>query len=265
MDLDWYGRMRPAQVLRTSHVLYQSARKISQTSSWSQAFSTVGLLKARQNRNIAVQKWVVLLAIVALAMVGIWLALRWRPSNGRATPTNIVCGVPCGSERWAVKTLSDDGVGCVDFRPKPTTILWLISQPRPERVSDQVRARPAECQVWQVTGKLLAFKTEDDRDFHIVLEDLTVPNATMIVEIPDAACQGACAGSYKSEIAQARETFIRTFGLPTQRFHIVQETTLVTVTGVAFFDFIHGQRGVAANGIELHPVISFKLGALNSN
>jgi len=27
---------------------------------------------------------------------------------------------------------------------------------------------------------------------------------------------------------------------------------------VAFFDVIHGQRGVAPNGIELHLVLSFK-------
>jgi hypothetical protein len=29
----------------------------------------------------------------------------------------------------------------------------------------------------------------------------------------------------------------------------------VRVTGIGFFDFIHGQAGVAPNGIELHPVL----------
>jgi hypothetical protein len=29
------------------------------------------------------------------------------------------------------------------------------------------------------------------------------------------------------------------------------------VSGVAFFDFLHGQTGVAPNGIELHPVLGF--------
>jgi hypothetical protein len=29
------------------------------------------------------------------------------------------------------------------------------------------------------------------------------------------------------------------------------------VTGVALFDFLHGQTGVARNGIELHPVLAF--------
>lgn len=31
---------------------------------------------------------------------------------------------------------------------------------------------------------------------------------------------------------------------------------VVTVTGVGFFDPIHGQTGVAPNGIELHPLLS---------
>ena len=30
------------------------------------------------------------------------------------------------------------------------------------------------------------------------------------------------------------------------------------MTGVAFFDFLHGQTGVAPNGIELHPVLAFR-------
>jgi hypothetical protein len=29
------------------------------------------------------------------------------------------------------------------------------------------------------------------------------------------------------------------------------------ITGVAFFDFKHGQTGVAANAIELHPILGF--------
>jgi hypothetical protein len=37
-------------------------------------------------------------------------------------------------------------------------------------------------------------------------------------------------------------------------------TVPVTVTGVAFFDRLHGQDGVAENGIELHPILSFQAG-----
>jgi hypothetical protein len=31
-----------------------------------------------------------------------------------------------------------------------------------------------------------------------------------------------------------------------------------TITGVGFFDYQHGQTGVAPNAIELHPVLGFK-------
>ena len=34
-------------------------------------------------------------------------------------------------------------------------------------------------------------------------------------------------------------------------------TGKATIRGVGFFDFLHGQTGVAPNGIELHPVLRF--------
>jgi hypothetical protein len=33
----------------------------------------------------------------------------------------------------------------------------------------------------------------------------------------------------------------------------------VTIKGVGFWDEIHGQTGVAPNGIELHPVLKFSV------
>ena len=34
--------------------------------------------------------------------------------------------------------------------------------------------------------------------------------------------------------------------------------TRADVTGVAFFDYDHGQTGVAPNAIELHPILVFR-------
>jgi hypothetical protein len=34
-------------------------------------------------------------------------------------------------------------------------------------------------------------------------------------------------------------------------------STQARVVGVAFFDFKHGQTGVAPNAIELHPILDF--------
>ena len=54
---------------------------------------------------------------------------------------------------------------------------------------------------------------------------------------------------------RARSAFIAACGAPTRSFKRLQGTA--TITGVAFFDQIHGQTGVAPNGIELHPVVGF--------
>jgi len=39
---------------------------------------------------------------------------------------------------------------------------------------------------------------------------------------------------------------------------VVRVCARAVVTGVAFFDFLHGQTGVAPNGIELHPILGFR-------
>ena len=38
---------------------------------------------------------------------------------------------------------------------------------------------------------------------------------------------------------------------------LVRRCPRARVVGVAFFDFLHGQTGVAPNGIELHPILGF--------
>ena len=76
----------------------------------------------------------------------------------------------------------------------------------------------------------------------------------MIVEFPDTTCPGARRSPKKAQMAQARSTLIAACGQPSSSsFHQLQGTA--TVTGVGFFDILHGQTGVAPNGIELHPVL----------
>ena len=47
---------------------------------------------------------------------------------------------------------------------------------------------------------------------------------------------------------------------PTWSFQNRGEPLQVTVTGVGFFDFYHGQHGAARNPIELHPVLDIEFG-----
>jgi hypothetical protein len=39
--------------------------------------------------------------------------------------------------------------------------------------------------------------------------------------------------------------------------NLVRICSRARVVGVAFFDFLHGQTGVAPNAIELHPILGF--------
>jgi hypothetical protein len=78
--------------------------------------------------------------------------------------------------------------------------------------------------------------------------DLTI---TMIAEVPDPGCAGACASGFAAVYAQVRQQL-------SDYLNSAQSVArpLVRITGVGFFDYLHGQRVVAPNGIELHPVLS---------
>jgi hypothetical protein len=79
----------------------------------------------------------------------------------------------------------------------------------------------------------------------------------MIIE---AACPACAEGSeVTDQIAQVRQIIEAQFpeavaGTPQ---NLEASPLQVTVTGVAFFDYNHGQKGYANNGIELHPLLSF--------
>jgi len=71
------------------------------------------------------------------------------------------------------------------------------------------------------------------------------------VEIPSPTCVGA-GSPFLPGITNARNEFNAKFTATTS----FQTANIpVKVTGVGMFDFLHGQTGVAPNGIELHPVL----------
>jgi hypothetical protein len=109
-----------------------------------------------------------------------------------------------------------------------------------------------------IEATLTEFKMEagphGDSDYHLVLKDQG--GQTMIAEIPSPKCVGPNS-PFLARIAQARTQFDTHFNV-TGSFQVVNEP--VRVTGVGFFDFQHGQRGVAPNAIELHPVLDIEFG-----
>jgi hypothetical protein len=160
---------------------------------------------------------------------------------------------PCGKERWQVKVMHDADDFKVNMTPESATISGLIAKQPPTRnqINRKSNSRfPSELKTYKLTALLLGYKLETDEDFHIVLQD---PNSkqTMVVEIPSANC-----GTKDDETLRGR--LEQRFGKAEAKFKTLAQPVKITVIGVGFFDFLHGQKGVAKNGIELHPVLSLE-------
>ena len=161
----------------------------------------------------------------------------------------------CGVEAWAVKTLSDPAAAGVDLRPRATSVGALIALRPPGDIG--TRMPGAEMHTWRIKVRLLWQKLEEDSDVHLVVADPKT-RRTMIAELPSPDCVGASAED-AAQMAAARTALARACGAPTTSFTRLSGTA--TLDGVAFFDFPHGQRGAAANEVELHPVLRFSPGA----
>ena len=87
-----------------------------------------------------------------------------------------------------------------------------------------------------------------DADLHLVLSDAA--GRTLVVEIPAPSCVGATS-PWRASITAARRTFLSRC-TPTSSFTYASKHVAVTVVG--FYDRLHGQSGMAPNGLELHAV-----------
>lgn len=157
----------------------------------------------------------------------------------------------CGGR--SKKTLTDSGWAKVNFAPSPSTVATL----RTLDPSSSGFGRPrtaTELSTYRVTARLVYAKLEPDHDIHLVVAD-PVTLGTMIVEFPDPTCPVVVGTPHASDIASARRAILQAIGTT----YAPQLFGTAEITGVGFFDTIHGQHGVAPNGIELHPALSFRL------
>jgi hypothetical protein len=166
----------------------------------------------------------------------------------------------CGVERWSVKTGTDaDRANITLQSTTQTTIAALAALPKPGTLPANNRVAPTEDTVYQLRATLTQYKLEADSDYHLVLSDGS--GHTMISEIPDPACVGSTS-PLTSSIQKARSQFDAKYTATTS---FQTANVPVTVTGVGFFDFLHGQTGVAPNGIELHAVLDVQFGTSTGN
>lgn len=187
-------------------------------------------------------------------MVGTLTDAQSRTVN---VPITLTAESPtCGVERWSVKTGTDPDAGLVNLNSTTvSTIDFLRNLTAPADPPLNTRVQPAETTVYDLNGTLTLYKKETDVDYHVVIQDNA--GRTMIVEIPSPAC--VAAGSpFAAAVASTRAKFdAKLTALPGFQTANIP----VQVRGVGFFDFIHGQTGVAPNGIELHPLLDINFPA----
>ncbi len=159
----------------------------------------------------------------------------------------------CAVERGPVKTGTDAQASQVRFTAVPTSIESLHAIPAPPRpLPHDGRIAPAETTTWSVTATLMAYRLTPQGEIHLVLSD--DQRRTIVAVIPSVAC--AAGSRFLSLITSARATFERRY-TATEVFTEVRRA--VAVQGVGFFDFFQGQRGLAPNGLSLHPVTALNL------
>jgi len=193
------------------------------------------------------------LAVACVAMLGLscdlWTRLDDDDDDGGSGRS--------GFGRWTVKTGHDEEVGKVSGIAQPTTIAALRAMKPPANLDgDSTRVTypgSPEMQTWRLANVTLAgYKLESDGDYHLVVVDGA--GKSLVAEIVDPR---RVAESWKDRTMEARNTFDARH-TPSGSFQTAGET--VTVTGVGFFDLLHGQFGAAPNGIELHAVLDICFG-----
>ena len=122
---------------------------------------------------------------------------------------------------------------------KTTTVAALTALPAPPHVP--TTRLGAERGVYRVSASVTLVRHEADDDFHLVLQDGT---HHMIAETPAPGCTGGATALRRKQMARTRAA--------------ARICSKAIVTGVLFFDFDHGQTGVAPNAVELHPVLGFR-------
>jgi len=212
------------------------------------------------------RRWLViaLVAVVGGAVIGVGAAeasTHRRSSQPDAEEHEEVRAAPnsstgsCGVERWSVKTGTDADASKITLQSTTsTTIASLDALPAPSSLPSNNRVQPTETTVYRVSATLTQYKLEADSDYHLVLSDGS--GHTMIGEIPDPVCVGS-GSPLASSIQKARNEFDAKY---TATGSFKTANVPVTVTGVGFFDYDHGQTGVAPNAIELHAVLDIQFG-----
>jgi hypothetical protein len=155
----------------------------------------------------------------------------------------------CGVERWSIKTGTDSQASSINLSTYISSTIYNFQQSVAPSPIPSTRVAPRETNQYSVSGTLTKYVRESDSDYHLVLVDSA--GRTMIIEIPSPNCVGG-GSPFGTKISHARSQFDARLTATTT----MKSTSIpITIKGIGFWDFKHGQTGVAPNGIEVHPVL----------
>jgi hypothetical protein len=172
-----------------------------------------------------------------------------------AVDGGVAHAIGCGLFRWDVKTLSDPDRRDVDFNARRTTVRRLRRLDSPGPYDGMPRTGPVEKHVYRVRAQVRLAKLEPDGDIHLVIAPPRARAKTMFVEFPDPRCVDK--PFKRPQMRRARNRTLNNCG-DLSLFSFTELKGRVRIRGVGFWDEVHGQIGVAPNGIELHPVLSIR-------
>lgn len=231
------------QLVATANLSDGSAQVVTNTASWSSSNTLVAQISSSG-----------LLTAVATGSATARATYQGQSGSETASVEPGTSGLMCGIERWPVKTLSDPSATSVDMSVAPTTTIAALNQFTAHCSGiPSLRTYPEEFKTFEVTGRILVVRSEDDHDYHIALQDLNDPSVTIVTEIADPSCEGSVTSPFRQLLGQTRNAFNAIIG-GRALSAMVGET--LKVRGVGFYDFNHGQTGRSQSCLEIHPVIS---------
>ena len=169
----------------------------------------------------------------------------------------LLLAVACnGEERWPEKVMRDRAARRVNLEAQSTTVADLAALPvaHPVKGHEPRGVIEAEFRAWTVEGVVIVARRNADQDAHIAIR---AEGATLITESAHPAC--AYGSIVLDQIKAARrQIHAAVGGRDITRSTLARLTgKRVRVTGIGFVDKLHGQEGIAPNGIELHPITAF--------
>lgn len=200
-----------------------------------------------------------------------------HPVRRHAAAAAVSCG---GTERWDVKDGSDQGAPHVHPVVVNGITIVDLNQLLPQPLDADGRMQEEKV-IYRLTGILRRFKHDADGDYHVVIaDDATTPYAllqspasghSMVVEVPDPKCVSGASGKFGSsyfsaQLQESRSDFEAAIKHLPMNKELGSRNIPITVTGVLFFDFLHGQTGHGLphpndgperqkKVVELHPVL----------